>query len=209
MIEQYYKPRYGIDDDIDSDGQDPTACPACKRIDTTMKASSVARAHRGRFLLQDGTLAAYESELGTLLSRPPRPEALSAGMIASALAVGWFLLALDLAVVAGLQIQSYVSIPAVALETAAYLGLGWFGVLIPGAGVLRYYISVEQVNRALPHWRQDLRRWDTFHYCARDDLVYVPGEGTGVTPEHLGVLYRRAAAPTKAVVALRPREVRA
>jgi hypothetical protein len=208
MIEQHYKPGYVIEVDAGREAQDPRACPACRRIDTTVKASSVARSHRGRLVLEDGTLAAYESELASLLSRPPRPALLSGGVIAGALITGWLLLALDLGIVALLQGQESLSIPESALETAAYLGLAWFGLVIPGAAIVRYYLRLEQANRELPSWREDVRRWSSFHYCSRDDLVYVPGEGHGVDPDHLAVLYHRRPRPLP-VVAFRSREAEA
>lgn len=206
MIEQYQRPSHLTedDDDVPMDGR---ACPVCGRVDATMKCSAVARANRGRFVLEDGSYAAYESELGSMLGRPPRPELHPLGMIVTAFFVGWLLLALDLAVVAGLRAQNEVSIPESALSTATYLGLAWFGVLIPGAAVVRYFSRREFVRRRLPAWREASRRWQSFHYCSRDDVVFVPGEGHGVEPEYVSILYRETApAP---VVALRQQEVEA
>jgi hypothetical protein len=206
MIEHYQRPKQFEDagGEVPEDGR---ACPACKRIDATSKVSSVARANRGRFVLEDGTAAAYESELGGLLSRPPRPELLPVSIIVGAIVVGWVLLALDLAIVAGLRAQDQVAIPAAALGTATWLGFAWFGLLIPGAALLRYLARREAVSQELPAWRDAAQRWQTFHYCARDDLVYVPGEGHGVAPEHVALLYRAAARMQP--IALKQREVQA
>jgi len=205
MIEQYHKPqRLHEDDDAPEDGR---ACPVCKRIDVTSKASSIARANRGRFVLEDGTSAAYESELGSLLSRPQRPELLPAGIIVSAILVGWLLLVLDLAIVAGLRAQDQFGIPEAALDTATWMGLAWFGLLLPGSAVLRYFARRESVRQELPAWRDAAQRWQSFHYCARDDLVFVPGEGHGVAPEHVALLYREAE-PVHPI-ALQQREVQA
>ena len=205
MIEQYHRPRY-VSDDEDTEPE-ALACPVCKRIDATTKASAVARMGRGRLLLEDGTAAAYEGELSALLSRPPRPELLPVSVIVSAIVVGWLLLALDLAVVAGLRAQDQISIPASALNTATYVGLLWFGILIPGAAVVRYFVRRETVKSELPAWREAAQRWQGFHYCSRDDMVYVPGEGHGVAPEHIALLYRRAEA--QPVVSLQTREAQA
>jgi hypothetical protein len=208
MIEQYYRPKYVFEQGPDSEGTDgDRACPVCRRVDATTKASSISRSSRGRFVLEDGTAAAYESELGGLLSRPPMPLPLSGSILLTAYIVGWILLGLDLALVAVLQAQDSLSIPRAALEMATYLGLAWFGLLIPGAALLRYFLRREAVNHELPLWRHDVRRWQAFHYCSRDDLVFVPGEGHGVAPEHLGVLYRRG--PAHPVIPLRQKEARA
>jgi hypothetical protein len=208
MIQHYNRPHSMADDDATATTQpEPHACPACGRVDAIMKASSIARANRGRMVLDDGSCAAYESELGSMLGRPARPEVLPIGVIVSAVLTGWLLLALDLAVVAGIRAQSAVSIPNAALEVATYLGIAWFGLLIPGSGILRYFASRERVNQELPAWREAAQRWQSFHYCSRDDLVYVPGEGQGVAPEHIELLYRKIQQPQ--VVALKPREAQA
>ncbi len=203
MIEQYPRPQNMTETDAEVP-EDGRACPVCGRADATMKASSIARSQRGRFVLDDGSCAAYESELGSLLSRPERPELLSVGIVATAFIVGWLLLALDLAIVAGLRAQDQVSIPNSALSMATYLGIAWFGILIPGVAILRYFTRRESVKRNLPEWREAVQRWQNFSYCSRDDVVFVPGEGHGVTPEHIRVLYRQTAPAT--VVALRQKE---
>jgi hypothetical protein len=172
-----------------------------------MKASSVARAQRGRFVLDDGGYAAYETELGSLLSRPERPELLPISAVVTAFIVGWLLLAVDLLIVGLLRAQDEVSIPGGALSMATYLGIFWFGLLIPGVAIARYYARREAVKRDLPGWRESVQRWQAFHYCSRDDIVFVPGEGPGVSPEHVGLLYRQAA--PKPIVALRPAEAEA
>lgn len=205
MIEQYHRPQHFTDDGAYV--EDGRACPVCGRVDSTTKASSVARANRGRFVLEDGSYAAYESELGAMLGRPPKPELLPVGTIVTAFFVGWMLLALNLLIVAGLRAQSQVAIPEAALETATYVGLFWFGLLIPGVAVVRYFSRRETVKRQLPLWREASRRWQTFSYCSRDDLVFVPGEGHGVAPEYISVLYRNAE-PAQ-VVALKQKEVQA
>lgn len=209
MIEQYHRPQGVTDEDHNEHEypEDGRACPTCGRVDAVMKASSVARSNRGRFMLEDGSYAAYESELGSLLSRPARPEPLPISMIVTAFLVGWLLLALDLAIVGVLRAQDEVSIPESALETATYLGLAWFGVLIPGTAIVRYFVRREQVKRRLPAWRAATQRWQAFHYCSRDDLVFVPGEGHGVAPEYLSILYRQT--PPSSVVALRQNEAQA
>ena len=158
--------------------------------------------------MEDGSAAAYESELGALLSRPQRPELLPMSGIVVAFVVGWLLLALDLVVVGALRAQNEVSIPESALETATFLGIAWFGVLIPGAAIARYFVRRENVRRSLPAWREASRRWQSFHYCARDDLVFVPGEGHGVEPEYLSVLYRQAS-PSKVVAIAQQKEAQA
>src|SRR5688572_25163738 len=109
MIEQYHRPKYIHDDNEPAD--EGLVCPVCRRIDATVKASAVARSNRGRLVLEDGTSAAYESELSALLSRPARPELLPVSVIVTAIMVGWLLLAIDLAVVAALRAQEWVSIP--------------------------------------------------------------------------------------------------
>ncbi len=207
MIQHYNRPLHLPEDDTTASGQDARGCPTCGRADATMKASSIARANRGRMVLEDGSSAAYESELGGLLSRPPRPEFLPLSVIVGALIVGWLLLALDLVIVGVLRAQDEVSIPGAALDTATYLGIAWFGLLIPAVGVARYFIRRDQVQKELPAWREASQRWQAFHYCARDDVVYVPGEGQGVAPEHIALLYRPVTA--KPVVALQPREAQA
>ena len=207
MIEQYDRPR-GMTEEENEFPDDARACPTCGRVDAVMKASSVARANRGRFVLEDGSAAAYESELGGLLSRPMRPELLPLSIIVTAFVVGWLLLILDLAVVSVLRAQNEVSIPESALETATYMGIAWFGVLIPGAAIVRYFARRENVKRRLPAWREAAQRWQSFHYCSRDDLVYVPGEGHGVAPEYLSVLYRKAS-PSTVVPIRQQKEVQA
>jgi hypothetical protein len=123
------------------------------------------------------------------------------------LIVGWALLVLDFLIVAGLRAQTYVSVPGAALETASYLGIAWFGWLIPGIAIARYFLQRETVRKQTPRWREASQRWQTFHYCARDDVVYVPGEGHGVAPEHVALLYRPA--NPKPAIALKAREVQA
>lgn len=206
MIEQYHRPKY-IHDDENQPADEGLVCPVCRRIDATVKASAVARSNRGRLILEDGTAAAYESELSALLSRPARPELLPVSVIISAVVVGLLLLAVDLAIVAGLRMQDEISIPQAALDTATYLGVAWFGLLIPGAAIVRYFARRESVRHELPAWRDAAQRWQSFHYCSRDDLVYVPGEGHGVAPEHVALLYRQPAA--QPVVALKAREAQA
>jgi hypothetical protein len=205
MIERPFQPGTVIEDSGTA-GRDELACPACKRVDTTLKASAVARANRGSFVLDDGTLAAYQSELGAVLSRPPKPETLSGGIILAAFVAGWLLLGMDIGIIALLQNQKSLAVPSAALETAAYLGVFWFGLLIPGAAIVRYQLRRVRVNRELPEWHEDVRRWSSFHYCSRDDLVYVPGEGRGVDPDRIRLLYQRTSAAP--VIALRPAEAR-
>ena len=202
MIEQYPRPRA-----FEEESDDTAACPTCGKNDVTSKVSSIARANRGRLVLEDGSWAAYESELGSLLARPQMPEVLPLGSIVVALVVGWLLLALDLVVVAVLREQTVVSIPEAALETATYLGIAWFGLLIPGVAIVRYLVRREYAGRAMPAWRDASRRWQTFRYCARDDIVFVPGATSGVSPEHITLLYRREA--SEPIVALAHREVQA
>jgi hypothetical protein len=132
------------------------------------------------------------------------PVALSGTVLVTAFAVGWILLALDLALVAALQAQDSLSVPRQALEAAVYTGLAWFALLMPGTALARYFIRREAVSRELPLWRSEVRRWQQFHYCSRDDLVFVPGEGHGVAPEHMSVLYRST--PITAVIPLRQGE---
>jgi hypothetical protein len=191
----------------DTETDDPDElrrCPVCNRIDATMKASSVARSQRGRFMLDDGGYAAYETELGSLLSRPQRPELLPMGTVIVAFVIGWLLLAFDLAIVAALRAQDQVAIPDSALSMAMYLGILWFGLLIPGVAIARYFVQRDAVKRDLPEWREAVQRWQNFHYCSRDDVVFVPGEGAGISPEHISVLYRKP--EPQPVVALRPAE---
>jgi hypothetical protein len=211
MIEQYYRPKYVYGQDLEnsenSNPDEERSCPACRRIDQVSKVSAIARSSRGRLVLEDGTSAAYESELGSILGRPARPMQLPTSALVSAFVVGWVLLGVTLAAVALLQGQESVSVPQSALEMATYLGLGWFGLVIPGAALLRYFVRREAANNELPVWRDDIERWQSFQYCSRDDLVYVPGEGHGVAPEHVGVLYQRA--PSPAVIRLRQKEAQA
>ncbi len=191
MIEQYYPPRQLDEAKFNGNGRHhDMACPSCERSDSVVKASAIARSSRGRFILEDGTSAAYETELGSLLSRPARPELLPLSVVVTAFIVGWLLLALDLAIVAGLRQQDQVSIPGSALDTAVTLGIVWFGLLLPGAAIARYMLRRHAVKKALPGWRRASQRWQTFRYCSRDDLVFVPGEGHGVEPNHIAVLYR-------------------
>jgi hypothetical protein len=187
MIEQHQRPQSVQEESKDVEGSG--MCPVCRRSDVTSKVSSVARANRGRLALEDGSWAAYESELGSLLSRPSMPELLPLSTVVVAFAVGWLLLALDLVVVAGLRAQTAVSIPEAGLSTATYLGIGWFGLLIPAVAIARYTVRKQSVDQALPAWRHASRRWQSFRYCARDDLVFIPGEGSGVAPEHIAILY--------------------
>lgn len=205
MIEQVSRPDHMEDEP--PFGDDGRACPVCHRVDSTTKASYVARVSRGRFLMDDGSYAAYESELSSMLSRPPKPELHPISSIVSAFIVGWLLLAIDLIIVAGLRAQDVVAIPEAALGTATYVGLLWFGLVIPGFAVGRYFMRREAVNRDMPAWREASRRWQTFSYCSRDDIVFVPGEGQGVAPEYISVLYRQPEASS--VVALKQGEAQA
>jgi hypothetical protein len=207
MIEQYYRPKYVFDQDENSNPDEERACPVCRRIDQVTKVSSIARSSRGRLVLEDGTSAAYESELGSLLGKPPRPMQLPAGVLLTAFIVGWTLLGVTLALVAFLRGEDSVSVPQSALEMATYLGLGWFGLVIPGTALLRYFVRREAANNELPIWHDDVQRWQSFQYCSRDDLVYAPGEGHGVAPEHIGVLYQQA--PSPALIRLNHKEAKA
>jgi hypothetical protein len=190
MIEQYYRPP-SMGDGEGSTGLGEVKCPQCHRGDATAKVSAIARANRGRFELEDGSTAVYESELGALLSQPPRPEGLPLSVVLVAFIVGWLLLALDLVVVALLRSQDEVTIPEAAFSTATWVGIAWFGCLIPGIAVLRYLYLHHRARRAMPAWREQARRWQTFYYCTRSDVVFIRGEDYGVAPEHIEVLYRQ------------------
>ena len=191
MIEQYFRPtQLGEPGSNGHSNHEGISCPSCGRSDATLKASSVARSGRGRLLLEDGSSAAYESELCSLLSSPARPEPLPASVVVMALVIGWVLLGLELAILSGVRHQDQVSIPSSALDTATFVGVFWFGLLIPGGALVRNLLRYREVEKRLPAWRQAAERWQAFHYCSRDDLVFVPGEGYGVAPEHIGVLYR-------------------
>jgi hypothetical protein len=48
--------------------------------------------------------------------------------------------------------------------------------------------SREQLKARLPEWRIAMDRWRLVYYCSRDDLVFLPSQGTAVSPDAMAEL---------------------
>lgn len=166
------------------------SCPVCGNGDTIAKASAIARSGRGRFTLDDGSSADFETELAKLLGEPAPPRPLGTPQALAAVLVSWIILGVDLLAVAALRLQDLVSLPEVSLEVATWLGVGWFGFLIPLVSLGRYAFSRHQATRALAPWRESVSRWHEAFYCSRDDIVFLAGgNATPLPPEEARQLW--------------------
>jgi hypothetical protein len=164
-------------------------CPLCGMTDTVTKVSSIVEAGttshsahhttvytRGFSVRGIGTGSSSgtsATHLATKLSPPSLPQFFPPG--ASCLIIGGTILI----VVLGLPI-AFLSL----LAGNLFLGIIF---LVPSVIYPAYIIigsirtSIIRKNR-LPTWQKAMATWDTLYYCARNDVVFVPGSPTQCVP---------------------------
>ena len=194
--------------------EDPPAhCPACSRNDMLSRVSSIARSGRGRLLLEDGSAAEFESELAALLAEPEKPRPLPVFGVVQACVLSLIALGVDLAIVALLRGQDLIAVPDASLSIATWGGIVWFGLFVPLVALGRYLGSRDRASRGLEPWQEAVMRWRAAYYCARDDVVFMPGS-SAVTPEDATTLWSRSPQPrpaqrevlaTSSIIPARPR----
>lgn len=168
-------------------------CPLCGRADMIQKASAAYSAGRSRVDLSGGSLgvvlpfskrkrssglAALTSVGGssqTLLSRRLAPPSKP---LPQGFPTGWVFLGILILMGAPALFDVHVVVGIVAALCAVSLFFrAW-------AGRNRQLIDLAA---RMKRWEGAFHRWDSLYYCARDDIVFIPGESGHVNPEKMSL----------------------
>lgn len=173
-----------------------SACPICRSTQAVDKVSNVVRGGRGRLIWDDGEVAHYESELSRLLDEPPVPRVQSIVRAFAEFIPPLVVLALVLAGIGLLGMQSFVTISEGTLGVSRLIAIAWFGFVIPGVLLVRYIQERLEVKKERPIWMAARRRWTGLYYCSHDDLVFSQDASFTVTPTEMQTLLYETTAAT-------------
>lgn len=164
-------------------------CPTCGQMDMVQKVSAIystgissgsfAGPSTGAALMADGTatlvggITSLKGTSQTALSRrlapPEQPTYRPFSWFAVCIALVSFLIAMPFAFL-GIILQS-------GSDLFVALLFGSIGVGIIYAAYAGVNNRKASARAAMPIWNKAMERWYALYYCARDDIVFVPGEG--------------------------------
>jgi len=75
---------------------------------------------------------------------------------------------------------------------SVHVAAGVLAILCVGAMFFRAWVGrgrqVIDLAQRMRNWRSAAQRWDTLYYCARDDILFLPGESDYASPEDMSPL---------------------
>jgi hypothetical protein len=189
---------------------DKMACPTCGQVDKVQLLSAFIESENRVFLQSYPTPLGYKTKRKTELSTsarrllsPPKPNRptnnrsiwgaliVLLGTAALAGACGIFMCGFI-----GFFLTLFRGEPLDPLGLLFYAGVGLVILLSPiiiflGRRIYRntkpaYQSRVERFDSYdQPRWERALRKWKELYYCSRDDVLFVPGTGVGISPANL------------------------
>lgn len=167
----------------------PFACPLCGLVDRVEKVSS---------LVGSGTLAGFytgstsgtglmagvsQTALSQKLASPSRPFYDSPYGTGTKFSIGLFGFLTLVSFIALITTQSY--------RSQSYEAPLWIAEIIIWGTILALIIFFKQrtankrrrhFEAAMPLYREAYKRWDQLYYCARNDVVFIPGKRYACVP---------------------------
>ena len=157
-------------------------CPSCAGSTRIDKVSSVVRRGRGRMIWESGEVAHYETELSEMLAPPPPPETVPLKRLVVSVLMSFMVLGLLLALIVGLDVQTYVTIDSSVIAAARRIAFAWFALLVPALLIYQFVRARSHFRKELPAWLSARRRWSGLYYCPADDIVFAPVLGGASVP---------------------------
>ena len=158
--------------------RDPMACPLCGERDYVQKVTSIY------YTDQDGFGARVappkKPELRDIpKSRPPqlKDHSMEARAILIVISVVVFFILIQ-------YLRSTTDNPNDRLVCAGMPTIGIFIIGIIWIAIYQYDVlrkyRMQKLNNRIIDWQMKMDRWEQLYYCSRDDVIFVPGEGTAL-----------------------------
>ncbi len=173
------------------EAQTDIACPVCKRTDRARKVTALHRSEVQKLRGMSEKISAAQpglSEIGQRLQPPEEPHFSHAPNFverfsSSLMAVG-FVFALICIWVAARLFGDKAGLPVGLVFAGIVIGVIWYYWWKNNSAREREQREIEREQVA--HWNHAMERWNRLYYCSRDDIVYIPGEGSRAPLDRMG-----------------------